>query len=193
MVGCASVRGRDENCESTRKESHSVNTIYPCSQAAMVVYIWSLNISNKDTSALNHSANVSSGDPLEPHDTPPGLSRTGHTVTAVCLGIILVFGFLNNLFVLLIFARFRSLWTPINLILLNISVSDILVCLFGTPFSFASSLYGKWLLGYHGCKWYGFANSLFGKFYLSSFNWKVVRVTGFRGCFKVYIAAELSL
>ncbi|KAK2891190.1 hypothetical protein QQF64_007402 [Cirrhinus molitorella] len=128
----------------------------------MVVYIWSLNISNKDTSALNNSANVSSGDPLEPHDTPPGLSRTGHTVTAVCLGIILVFGFLNNLFVLLIFARFRSLWTPINLILLNISVSDILVCLFGTPFSFASSLYGKWLLGYHGCKWYGFANSLFG-------------------------------
>ncbi|XP_048032933.1 teleost multiple tissue opsin 3a isoform X1 [Megalobrama amblycephala] len=162
MVGCASVRRRDEKSESIRKESHSVNTIYPCIEAAMVVYIWSLNISNKDIPALNQSANVSSGDPLEPHDIPPGLSRTGHTVTAVCLGIILVFGCLNNLFVLLIFARFRSLWTPINLILLNISVSDILVCLFGTPFSFASSLYGKWLLGHHGCKWYGFANSLFG-------------------------------
>ncbi|XP_067312689.1 teleost multiple tissue opsin 3a [Pseudorasbora parva] len=128
----------------------------------MVVYIWSLNISNKDIAALNQSVNVSSEDPLEPHDIPPGLSRTGHTVTAVCLGIILVLGCLNNLFVLLIFARFRSLWTPINLILLNISLSDILVCLFGTPFSFASSLYGKWLLGRHGCKWYGFANSLFG-------------------------------
>lgn len=164
MVGCASVRRRDENSESIRKESHSVNTIYPCIEAAMVVYIWSLNISNKDIPAFNQSANVSSGDPPEPHDIPPGLSRTGHTVTAVFLGIILVFGCLNNLFVLLIFARFRSLWTPINLILLNISVSDILVCLFGTPFSFASSLYGKWLLGHHGCKWYAFANSLFGKF-----------------------------
>lgn len=130
----------------------------------MVVYIWSLNISHKDTSALDQSANVTSGDPSGAHDTAPGLSRTGHTVIAVCLGFILVFGCLNNLFVLLIFARFRSLWTPINLILLNISVSDVLVCLLGTPFSFAASLYGKWLLGQHGCKWYGFANSLFGKF-----------------------------
>lgn len=157
--------GRDENSESISKESHSVNTIYPSIEAAMVVHIWSLNISNKDISALIQSENVSSGDSLEPHDdTPPGLSRTGHTVTAVCLGIILAFGCLNNLFVLLIFARFRSLRTPINLILLNISLSDLLVCLFGTPFSFVSSLYGKWLLGQSGCKWYAFANSLFGKF-----------------------------
>jgi len=146
---------------SVRKCQH-----LPVLWGTMVVHIWSLNISNKDISALNQSANVSSGDPLEPHDnTQAGLSRTGHTVTAVCLGIILTFGCLNNLFVLLIFARFRSLRTPINLILLNISLSDILVCLFGTPFSFASSLYGKWLLGQSGCKWYAFANSLFGKFF----------------------------
>ncbi|XP_055034631.2 teleost multiple tissue opsin 3a [Misgurnus anguillicaudatus] len=124
----------------------------------MVVYVSSQNISSRDT----QSAYVSSVDPLTPHDTAPVLSRTAHTVIAVCLGFILVFGCLNNLFVLLIFVRFRSLWTPINLILLNISVSDVLVCLLGTPFSFASSLYGKWLLGQHGCEWYGFANSLFG-------------------------------
>ncbi|XP_052005947.1 teleost multiple tissue opsin 3a [Xyrauchen texanus] len=124
----------------------------------MVVNIWSLNISNK---TVLRSIKFTMSVPLAPHDSP-GLSRTGQTVIAVCLGIVLVFGCLNNLFVLLIFARFRSLWTPINLILLNISASDILVCMFGTPFSFASSLYGKWLLGNHGCKWYGFANSLFG-------------------------------
>uniref|UniRef100_A0A672YPG5 Teleost multiple tissue opsin 3a n=1 Tax=Sphaeramia orbicularis TaxID=375764 RepID=A0A672YPG5_9TELE len=94
--------------------------------------------------------------------TPGGLSRTGHTVVAVCLGFILVAGTLTNLCAVLIFAKFRSLWTPINLILLNISLSDILVCIFGTPFSFAASVHGRWLIGEHGCKWYGFANSLFG-------------------------------
>ncbi|XP_051764017.1 teleost multiple tissue opsin 3b isoform X1 [Ctenopharyngodon idella] len=92
----------------------------------------------------------------------PGFSRTGYTVVAVCLGIIFLFGFLNNFLVLLVFARFHVLRTPINLILLNISVSDMLVCIFGTPLSFAASVYGRWLTGVHGCRWYGFANALFG-------------------------------
>lgn len=100
-------------------------------------------------------------------DTPtpdqPVFSRTGHTVVAVCLGIIFVFGFLNNFLVLLVFARFHVLRTPINLILLNICVSDMLVCIFGTPLSFAASVNGRWLTGVHGCRWYGFANAMFGK------------------------------
>ena len=96
---------------------------------------------------------------------PAGQSRTGHTVVAVCLGFILVLGILNNFLVLVVFAKFQCLWTPINLILLNISVSDILVCLFGTPFSFAASLHGRWLIGDLGCRWYGFANSLFGEMF----------------------------
>ncbi|KAG7465114.1 hypothetical protein MATL_G00172730 [Megalops atlanticus] len=129
----------------------------------MVVQRWSVNFSTSDSSLLNCSTNVSFRDPLVPQDLS-GLSRTGHTVVAVFLGLIFVLGFLNNLLVLLIFAKFQSLRTPINLILLNISVSDMLVCIFGTPFSFAASLHGRWLIGHHGCKWYGFANSLFGEF-----------------------------
>ncbi|XP_017581198.2 teleost multiple tissue opsin 3b [Pygocentrus nattereri] len=62
----------------------------------------------------------------------------------------------------MLFTRFHFLRTPINLLLLNISVSDMLVCLFGTPFSFAASICGRWLTGAHGCRWYGFANTLFG-------------------------------
>jgi len=94
-----------------------------------------------------------------------GLSRTAtcHTVFAVCLGVIFVLGVLNNSLVLVTFARFRCLRTPINVILLNISVSDLLVCVFGTPFSFAANLHGRWLIGPRGCQWYAFANSLFGK------------------------------
>ncbi|KAG7484294.1 hypothetical protein MATL_G00047860 [Megalops atlanticus] len=127
----------------------------------MVVQHWDLNFSTSDSSILNKSANVSLRDSSAPQD-PSGLSRTGHTVVAVFLGFILILGFLSNFLVLLIFARFQALRTPINLILLNISVSDMLVCIFGTPFSFAASLYGRWLIGHHGCKWYGFANALFG-------------------------------
>ncbi|XP_075042105.1 pinopsin-like [Mixophyes fleayi] len=91
-----------------------------------------------------------------------GLSRTAHNVVAVCLGCILVLGSLYNSLVLLIFVKFEAIRTPINMILLNISVSDLLVCVFGTPFSFAASVSGEWMIGQQGCKWYGFCNSLFG-------------------------------
>ncbi|XP_056323065.1 teleost multiple tissue opsin 3b [Danio aesculapii] len=107
------------------------------------------------------SVNDSLLDSLSPADQN-GFSRAGYTVVAVVLGTIFVFGFLSNFVVLLVFARFHVLRTPINLILLNIIVSDMLVCLFGTPLSFAASVHGRWLTGVHGCRWYGFANALFG-------------------------------
>uniref|UniRef100_A0A8C3I260 G-protein coupled receptors family 1 profile domain-containing protein n=1 Tax=Chrysemys picta bellii TaxID=8478 RepID=A0A8C3I260_CHRPI len=98
------------------------------------------------------------GSPLEP--APP--SPTGHLITAICLGIIGSLGFLNNLLVLILFCRNKVLWSPINLLLMNISVSDMMVCIMGTPFSFAASTQGRWLIGPAGCIWYGFVNTLFG-------------------------------
>lgn len=123
----------------------------------MVAHIRACNLSTTDSSSLSTAASTPAP------QSPGGLSRTAHTVVAVCLGFILVAGILGNVIVLLVFAKFRSLWTPINFILMNISVSDILVCVFGTPFSFAASLHGRWLIGERGCRWYGFANSLFGE------------------------------
>ncbi|KAM4604679.1 teleost multiple tissue opsin a [Polymixia lowei] len=90
------------------------------------------------------------------------LSPTGHLIVAVCLGFIGTFGLLNNLLVLVLFCRYKMLRSPINLLLMNISISDLLVCVVGTPFSFAASTQGRWLIGEGGCVWYGFANSLFG-------------------------------
>lgn len=131
---------------------------------AMVVHIRGCNFSTADSSLFSFNlSTVATLRDSPASQSPGGLSRTGHTVVAVCLGFILVAGIFNNFFALLIFAKFRSLWTPINVILLNISLSDILVCVFGTPFSFAASLHGRWLIGEYGCKWYGFANSLFGE------------------------------
>ncbi|XP_051264782.1 opsin-3-like isoform X2 [Dicentrarchus labrax] len=90
------------------------------------------------------------------------LTPTGNLVVAVCLGFIGTFGLMNNLLVLVLFCRYKMLRSPINLLLINISISDLLVCVLGTPFSFAASTQGRWLIGKGGCVWYGFANSLFG-------------------------------
>lgn len=117
---------------------------------------------------INFSSNSSSEDPLtsldqEWNDTPSHrLSRTGHNVVSVFLGSIMIFGFLNNLIVLILFCKFKTLRTPVNMLLLNISVSDMLVCICGTTLSFASSIQARWLYGRHGCMWYGFINSCFG-------------------------------
>ncbi|XP_028277845.1 pinopsin-like [Parambassis ranga] len=90
------------------------------------------------------------------------LSRAGHTVVAVFLGFILVLGFFCNLLVLVVFSRFPELRTPTSVLLINISISDMLVCIFGTTLSFAASVRGRWLTGSYGCQWYGFSNALFG-------------------------------
>ncbi|XP_077462508.1 opsin-3-like isoform X4 [Stigmatopora argus] len=96
-------------------------------------------------------------------DAPRGqLTRGGHRVVSLFLGSIMVFGFVNNLLVLVLFCRFKTLRTPVNMLLLNISVSDMLVCACGTTLSFASSLRYRWLFGRMGCLWYGFVNSCFG-------------------------------
>ncbi|XP_070775081.1 teleost multiple tissue opsin a [Enoplosus armatus] len=90
------------------------------------------------------------------------LTPTGNLIVAVCLGFIGTFGLMNNTMVLVLFCRYKMLRSPINLLLMNISISDLLVCVLGTPFSFAASTQGRWLIGEGGCVWYGFANSLFG-------------------------------
>ncbi|XP_026231681.1 teleost multiple tissue opsin 2b [Anabas testudineus] len=111
---------------------------------------------------LNQSFNLSDDRELMGSQADRKLSPTGFAVLSVALGFIMTFGFLNNFIVLLLFCKFKKLRTPVNMLLLNISVSDMLVCMFGTTLSFASSIRGRWMLGPSGCNWYGFVNSCFG-------------------------------
>uniref|UniRef100_A0A8C4JEN9 Vertebrate ancient opsin-like n=1 Tax=Dromaius novaehollandiae TaxID=8790 RepID=A0A8C4JEN9_DRONO len=113
---------------------------------------------------MNHTwtYNLSFGASTDPVDSRTGLSRNGHTVVAIFLGFILFFGFLNNLTVLILFCKFKVLRNPVNMLLLNISISDMLVCISGTTLSFASNIHGKWIGGEYSCRWYGFVNSCFG-------------------------------
>uniref|UniRef100_A0A7N9ATA6 Teleost multiple tissue opsin b n=1 Tax=Mastacembelus armatus TaxID=205130 RepID=A0A7N9ATA6_9TELE len=94
--------------------------------------------------------------------TPQSLSPMGNIVVAVSLACIGIFGFLSNFVVLSLFYRFRALRTPMNLLLVSISASDLMVSVLGTPFSFAASTQGQWLIGHAGCVWYGFINACLG-------------------------------
>ncbi|XDV47627.1 hypothetical protein PO909_017208 [Leuciscus waleckii] len=99
---------------------------------------------------------------LDENHSEHSLSPTGHLVVAVCLGFIGTFGFLNNTLVLILFCRYKVLRSPMNYLLVSIAVSDLMVCVLGTPFSFAASTQGRWLIGRAGCVWYGFINSCLG-------------------------------
>lgn len=108
---------------------------------------------------------------------PQTLSQRGHLVVAVCLGVIGTVGFLSNFLVLVLFCRYRVLRTPMNLMLVSISASDLLVSVLGTPFSFAASTQGRWLIGRAGCVWYGFVNACLGERLLHSLTKSLIEVT----------------
>nr|CCP46947.1 c-opsin [Euperipatoides kanangrensis] len=89
-----------------------------------------------------------------------GLTEAGFIGAAVVLFLIGFFGFFHNLFVIMLVVKNKSLQTPMNFLLMNQSVSDMLVSLFGNPFTFISAVFRRWLFGPWGCVWYGFAMSL---------------------------------
>ncbi|CAF89729.1 unnamed protein product [Tetraodon nigroviridis] len=86
-----------------------------------------------------------------------------YRLLAAAIGAIGVLGFCNNLAVAALYWRFRRLRTPTNLLLLNISLSDLLVSLLGVNFTFAACVQGRWTWNQATCVWDGFSNSLFGE------------------------------
>ncbi|KAM7043501.1 LOW QUALITY PROTEIN: parapinopsin-like [Acridotheres tristis] len=87
------------------------------------------------------------------------LSPAGRLAAAVCLGALGSLGFCSNLLVLLLFWRFRALRSPINLLLLNIALSDLLGCALGIPLGLAA---GASAAPGAACAWHGFATALCG-------------------------------
>ncbi|KAJ3610815.1 hypothetical protein NHX12_022906 [Muraenolepis orangiensis] len=84
-----------------------------------------------------------------------------YKLLALTVGSIGVFGFCNNVIVIVLICKFKRLRTPTNLLLVNISVSDILVSVSGVNFTFVSCLRGGWVWSSATCTWDGFSNSLF--------------------------------
>ncbi|XP_059214873.1 opsin-3 [Centropristis striata] len=85
-----------------------------------------------------------------------------YKLLAGAIGTIGAFGFCNNAAVIVLFCRFKRLRTPTNLLLVNISLSDLLVSAIGINFTFVSCVRGGWVWSQATCVWDGFSNSLFG-------------------------------
>ncbi len=79
------------------------------------------------------------------------------------VGTIGVLGFCNNIIVIILYFRFKRLRTPTNLLIMNISVSDLLVSITGVNFTFVSCVKRRWIFNSATCVWDGFSNSLFGQ------------------------------
>lgn len=79
------------------------------------------------------------------------------------VGSIGVLGFCNNIIVIILYFRFKRLRTPTNLLIMNISVSDLLVSITGVNFTFVSCVKRRWIFNSATCVWDGFSNSLFGQ------------------------------
>lgn len=56
-----------------------------------------------------------------------------------------------------------QLWTPMNIILLNLVCSDFSVSIVGNPFTLSSAISHRWLFGRKLCVAYGFFMSLLGE------------------------------
>ncbi|KAJ8418024.1 hypothetical protein AAFF_G00137330 [Aldrovandia affinis] len=100
------------------------------------------------------------GTEAEPDDYLFGAGT--YKLLAFTIGTIGVFGFCNNILVIVLYYKFKRLQTPTNLLLVNISISDLLVSLFGINFTFVSCIKGGWVWNSATCVWDGFSNSFFG-------------------------------
>lgn len=93
----------------------------------------------------------------------PLFSPTAYERLALLLGCLALLGVGGNLLVLLLYSKFPRLRTPTHLFLVNLSLGDLLVSLFGVTFTFASCLRNGWVWDAVGCAWDGFSGSLFGE------------------------------
>ncbi|XP_043519454.1 pinopsin-like [Frieseomelitta varia] len=91
------------------------------------------------------------------------VSPVVYVSTATALGFIGFFGFTMNLLVAVVIIKdAETLWTPVNVILVNLIVGDFLVAAFGNPVAMISAITGGWYWGYKMCLWYAWFMSTLG-------------------------------
>ncbi|KAI1894468.1 hypothetical protein AGOR_G00116120 [Albula goreensis] len=84
-----------------------------------------------------------------------------YTIGAVIL-IIGITGMVGNFLVIYAFSRSRSLRTPANMFIINLAITDFLMCATQAPIFFTTSMHKRWIFGEKGCELYAFCGALFG-------------------------------
>ncbi|KAM4701992.1 pinopsin-like [Discoglossus pictus] len=96
--------------------------------------------------------------PLWPHIAP----HSTYLSVAVLMGIVVILAFVVNGLVIMVTIRYKKLRSPLNYILVNLAVADLLVTIFGSSVSFTNNVYGYFMLGKPMCELEGFVVSLTG-------------------------------
>ncbi|XP_067091788.1 melanopsin-A [Osmerus mordax] len=84
-----------------------------------------------------------------------------YTIGVVILAIGIT-GMVGNFLVIYAFSRSRSLRTPANMFIINLAITDLLMCVTQAPIFFTTSMHKRWIFGEKGCELYAFCGALFG-------------------------------
>ncbi|KAJ8418369.1 hypothetical protein AAFF_G00140780 [Aldrovandia affinis] len=84
-----------------------------------------------------------------------------YTIGAVIL-VIGITGMVGNFLVIYAFSRSRSLRTPANMFIINLAITDFLMCVTQAPVFFTTSMHKRWIFGEKACELYAFCGALFG-------------------------------
>ncbi|KAK2824705.1 hypothetical protein Q5P01_021880 [Channa striata] len=71
-------------------------------------------------------------------------------------------GMVGNFLVIYAFSRSRSLRSPANMFVINLAITDLLMCVTQTPTFFITSMHKRWIFGEKACELYAFCGALFG-------------------------------
>uniref|UniRef100_A0A8D3BNL6 Opsin 4a (melanopsin) n=1 Tax=Scophthalmus maximus TaxID=52904 RepID=A0A8D3BNL6_SCOMX len=85
-----------------------------------------------------------------------------HYIIGSVILVIGITGMVGNFLVIYAFSRSRSLRTPANMFIINLAITDLLMCVTQTPIFFTTSMHKRWIFGEKGCEVYAFCGALFG-------------------------------
>ncbi|XP_072293300.1 melanopsin-A-like isoform X2 [Eucyclogobius newberryi] len=99
--------------------------------------------------------------PNGPFPTVDVPDHAHYTIGSVILAIGIT-GMIGNFLVIYAFSRSRSLRTPANTFIINLAITDLLMCVTQTPIFFTTSMHKRWIFGEKACEVYAFCGALFG-------------------------------
>ncbi|XP_005987605.2 pinopsin-like [Latimeria chalumnae] len=88
--------------------------------------------------------------------------RSVYTSVAVLMGIVVISASFVNGLVVMVSIRYKKLRSPLNYILVNLAVADLMVTFFGSTISFSNNINGYFVFGKTACEFEGFMVSLTG-------------------------------
>ena len=105
--------------------------------------------------------------------------------------VIFVIGIGGNLLVLAVVLGNKHMRTPINIYLLNLSASDIIMCLFSIPMAPTTTFFGHWVFGAALCKILPLGQNM--SVHMSTFTLTAIAVDRYRAVFYPFSTRTNSL